>query len=164
MFNLAVVALGGAFGSIARYYLSNSTLKHFIFFDIPFAILFVNILGSFVFGVFMGLIENNILISTAITYAVIHSKPIIQLYSSKYSIPRESIDLYPYLNKLLGSSSVDICNFKVSDIKKKLKINKKKYRNFKYQFLTPVNKSCINTENYKLIGKVLNQNQTRDSF
>ena len=66
MFNLAAVALGGAFGSIARYYLSNSTLKHFIFFDIPFAILFVNIIGSFVFGVFMGLIENNILISTSI--------------------------------------------------------------------------------------------------
>tara|TARA_B100001778_G_scaffold272476_1_gene234702 strand:+ start:256 stop:627 length:372 start_codon:yes stop_codon:yes gene_type:complete len=66
MFNLAAVALGGAFGSIARYYLSNSTLKHFIFFDIPFAILLVNIIGSFVFGVFMGLIENNILISTSI--------------------------------------------------------------------------------------------------
>ena len=66
MFNLAAVALGGAFGSIARYYLSNSTLKHFIFFDIPFAILLVNIIGSFVFGVFMGLIENNILISTRI--------------------------------------------------------------------------------------------------
>lgn len=66
MFNLAAVALGGAFGSIARYYLSNSTLKHFIFFDMPFAILFVNIIGSFVFGVFMGLIENNILISTSI--------------------------------------------------------------------------------------------------
>jgi CrcB protein len=66
MFNLAAVALGGAFGSIARYYLSNSTLKHFIFFDMPFAILLVNIIGSFVFGVFMGLIENNILISTSI--------------------------------------------------------------------------------------------------
>ncbi len=66
MFNLAAVALGGAFGSIARYYLSNSTLKHFIFFDMPFAILFVNVIGSFVFGVFMGLIENNILISTSI--------------------------------------------------------------------------------------------------
>ena len=66
MFNLAAVALGGAFGSIARYYLSNSTLKHFIFFDIPFAILLVNIIGSFVFGVFMGLIENNILISTSV--------------------------------------------------------------------------------------------------
>ena len=66
MFNLAAVALGGAFGSIARYYLSNSTFKHFIFFDIPFAILLVNIIGSFVFGVFMGLIENNILISTSI--------------------------------------------------------------------------------------------------
>tara|TARA_B100000989_G_scaffold1511_1_gene970 strand:+ start:1998 stop:2369 length:372 start_codon:yes stop_codon:yes gene_type:complete len=66
MFNLAAVALGGAFGSIVRYYLSNSTLKHFIFFDIPFAILFINIIGSFVFGVFMGLIENNILISTSI--------------------------------------------------------------------------------------------------
>ena len=66
MFNLAAVALGGAFGSIARYYLSNSILKHFIFFDMPFAILLVNIIGSFVFGVFMGLIENNILISTSI--------------------------------------------------------------------------------------------------
>lgn len=66
MLNIATVALGGALGSVARYYLSGSTLKHFMFFDIPMAILIVNIFGSFMFGVFMGLIENNILISASL--------------------------------------------------------------------------------------------------
>ena len=66
MLNIATVALGGALGAVARYYLSSSTLKHFMFFDIPLAILIVNIFGSFMFGVFMGLIENNILISASL--------------------------------------------------------------------------------------------------
>ena len=66
MLNIATVALGGALGSVARYYLSSSALKHFMFFDVPLAILIVNIFGSFMFGVFMGLIENNILISASL--------------------------------------------------------------------------------------------------
>ena len=61
MLKLTLIAFGGALGSIGRYYLSNSALKNFIFFDIPVAILFVNILGSFFFGVFMGILQNNII-------------------------------------------------------------------------------------------------------
>ena len=71
MLNLATVAIGGALGSIARYYLSNSALKNFIFFDIPFAIIFVNVAGSFIFGIFMGFLENNIIISHNIRTFVI---------------------------------------------------------------------------------------------
>tara|TARA_B100001996_G_C18664779_1_gene594467 strand:+ start:2098 stop:2469 length:372 start_codon:yes stop_codon:yes gene_type:complete len=61
MIKLLSIAVGGALGSIARYSLSNSILKNFIFFDMPLAILFVNIIGSFIFGILMGLIENNII-------------------------------------------------------------------------------------------------------
>lgn len=71
MLKLTLIAFGGALGSIGRYYLSNSVLKNFIFFDIPVAILFVNILGSFFFGVFMGILQNNIIISSNVKIFVI---------------------------------------------------------------------------------------------
>ena len=63
MTKLLVIAFGGALGSLSRYYISNSVLKNFIYFDIPIAIITVNIAGSFIFGFFMGLIENNIIIA-----------------------------------------------------------------------------------------------------
>ena len=71
MLKLTLIAFGGALGSIGRYYLSNSVLKNFIFFDIPVAILFVNILGSFFFGAFMGILQNNIIISSNVKIFVI---------------------------------------------------------------------------------------------
>jgi|TARA_B100001059_G_scaffold196397_1_gene201358 CrcB protein len=61
MLQYILIAFGGSLGSLARYYLSNSLLKNFIFFDFPVAILAVNILGSFVFGIIMGIIENNLI-------------------------------------------------------------------------------------------------------
>jgi CrcB protein len=61
MLQYILIAFGGSLGSLARYYLSNSLLKNFIFFDVPVAILAVNILGSFVFGIIMGIIENNLI-------------------------------------------------------------------------------------------------------
>ena len=63
MTKLLVIAFGGALGSLSRHYISNSILKNFIYFDIPIAIITVNIAGSFIFGLFMGLIENNIIIA-----------------------------------------------------------------------------------------------------
>ena len=63
MTKLLVIAFGGALGSLSRHYVSNSILKNFIYFDIPIAIITVNIAGSFIFGFFMGLIENNIIIA-----------------------------------------------------------------------------------------------------
>ncbi len=71
MLKLTLIAFGGALGSIGRYYLSSSFLKNFIIFDIPIAILFINILGSFFFGVFMGILQNNILISSNIKIFVV---------------------------------------------------------------------------------------------
>ena len=63
MINLTIIAIGGALGSLSRYYLSNTFLKNFIFFDIPFAILAINALGSLFFGFFMGLYTSNIIAS-----------------------------------------------------------------------------------------------------
>ena len=63
MMKLLVIAFGGALGSLSRHYVSNSILKNFIYFDIPIAIITVNIAGSFIFGFFMGLVENNIIIA-----------------------------------------------------------------------------------------------------
>ena len=63
MIKILFIASGGALGSIARYYLANSSLKNLIFFDIPFAILAINIVGSFFFGIVMGFIESNYIVS-----------------------------------------------------------------------------------------------------
>tara|TARA_Y100001936_G_scaffold77621_1_gene76086 strand:+ start:594 stop:965 length:372 start_codon:yes stop_codon:yes gene_type:complete len=63
MIKILFIASGGALGSIARYYLANSSLKNLIFFDIPFAILVINIVGSFFFGIVMGFIESNYIVS-----------------------------------------------------------------------------------------------------
>lgn len=57
------IAMGGALGSLARYYLSSSSLKNIGFMDLPIAILVINIIGSFAFGILMGLFESNIIIS-----------------------------------------------------------------------------------------------------
>lgn len=63
MIKIISIAFGGALGSLARYYLSNSTLKNIIFFDVPIGILLINIFGSFIFGLLMGVLENNMIVS-----------------------------------------------------------------------------------------------------
>jgi len=71
MINLTIIAIGGALGSLSRYYLSNTFLKNFVFFDIPFAILAINALGSLFFGFFMGLYTSNIIASDNIKVFVL---------------------------------------------------------------------------------------------
>ena len=66
MLKFISIAIGGALGSLARYYLSNSTLKNFIYMEVPLAILIINIIGSFAFGILMGLVESNIVVSNNI--------------------------------------------------------------------------------------------------
>ena len=66
MLKFISIAIGGALGSLARYYLSNSTLKNFIYMEVPLAILIINIIGSFAFGILMGLVESNIVVSNSI--------------------------------------------------------------------------------------------------
>ena len=59
MLKIFFIASGGALGSLARYFVATGPLKNFIFFDIPVAIISVNILGSFLFGIMLGLIQSN---------------------------------------------------------------------------------------------------------
>ena len=63
MLKIFFIASGGALGSLARYFVATGTLKNFIIFDIPVAIISVNILGSFLFGFMLGLIQSNFIVS-----------------------------------------------------------------------------------------------------
>ena len=63
MLKIFFIASGGALGSLARYFVATGALKNFIFFDIPVAIISVNILGSFFFGIILGLIQSNFIVS-----------------------------------------------------------------------------------------------------
>jgi len=63
MLKIIFIASGGALGSLARYFVATGPLKNFIFFDIPVAIISVNILGSFFFGIILGLIQSNFIVS-----------------------------------------------------------------------------------------------------
>ena len=63
MLKIFFIASGGALGSLARYFVATGPLKNFIFFDIPVAIISVNILGSFFFGIILGLIQSNFIVS-----------------------------------------------------------------------------------------------------
>ena len=48
------VGLGGAFGAISRFYIGLQVVKYFPH-EIPFATLFVNLLGSFIIGILVAL-------------------------------------------------------------------------------------------------------------
>ena len=63
MLKIFFIASGGALGSLARYFVATGPLKNFIFFDIPVAIMSVNILGAFLFGIMLGLIQSNFIVS-----------------------------------------------------------------------------------------------------
>lgn len=63
MLKIFFIASGGALGSLVRYFVATGPLKNFIFFDIPVAIISVNILGSFLFGIMLGLIQSNFIVS-----------------------------------------------------------------------------------------------------
>jgi len=63
MLKIFFIASGGALGSLARYFVATGPLKNFIFFDIPVAIISINILGSFFFGIILGLIQSNFIVS-----------------------------------------------------------------------------------------------------
>jgi len=57
-----LVGLGGFAGSVARYYVSRLTIYHY-FFGIPLGTLSVNVLGSFILGLMIGISEKSALIT-----------------------------------------------------------------------------------------------------
>ena len=71
MLKIFFIASGGALGSLARYFVATGPLKNFIFFDIPVAIISINILGSFFFGVMLGLIQSNFIVSENIKFFIL---------------------------------------------------------------------------------------------
>lgn len=60
---IALVALGGALGSVARYKLSGLVLHHTIDWRFPAGTFTVNVLGCLVAGVLAGLAEKHDLLS-----------------------------------------------------------------------------------------------------
>ena len=80
------------------------------------------------------------------------------IYSSQHRYAREEIDSLFYLGNSIGLKPIDIMNCKKSKIIKSLKINKKKYEKFKYNFLTPSNKSILDVPNYKILNNLVNIN------
>ena len=96
--------------------------------------------------------------STAIAFPIFFNRPVMLIYSSQQKYAREEIDSLFYLGKSIGHKPIDIMNFNKKKISQSLKINKKKYEKFKYDFLTPINKSIINTPNYKILNELTNLN------
>ena len=96
--------------------------------------------------------------STAVAYPIFFKRPIMLIYSSQQRYAREEIDSLFYLGNSIGLKPIDIMNCKKSKIIKSLKINKKKYEKFKYNFLTPSNKSILDVPNYKILNNLVNIN------
>ena len=95
--------------------------------------------------------------STSISFAVASYKPVILFYSSKYYTEAPSTKAARViLANNLGIKPVDICEFKILEIKKLLKINKNKYNEYRYNYLTPKNKLVEKMPNYQIISNLVN--------
>jgi len=92
--------------------------------------------------------------STAVAFPIFFNKPVLFIYSSKHGYVRSEWDELFLLAKSVGQKPLDIINCNKKEIIKSLKINKKKYNEFKYNFLTPKDKTLINTPNYKILNKL----------
>ncbi|MCS7214089.1 MAG: fluoride efflux transporter CrcB [Candidatus Calescibacterium sp.] len=65
MIKILMIGIGGFIGSVLRYSISTFAYR-LIGSDFPYGTLIVNILGSAAIGLFMGLVENGVVISTNI--------------------------------------------------------------------------------------------------
>ncbi len=61
--NILLIGLGGFAGSVARYFVSKINL-HWEVFSIPLGTLIVNLAGSFLLGILIGLSEKSQLLNT----------------------------------------------------------------------------------------------------
>jgi CrcB protein len=57
--NIFLICLGGSLGALSRFYLSNLFQKNEAL-EIPLGILFVNVLGCFLLGLFYNLMDSNL--------------------------------------------------------------------------------------------------------
>jgi hypothetical protein len=91
-------------------------------------------------------------VSTALSYAIFHHKPIIHIFSSQQLYQTGLLECIFSQSKNTGKSPIDICKINKKKIMKNLTINKSKYKYYKYQYLTPKNKTVEKIPNYKIIG------------
>jgi hypothetical protein len=97
--------------------------------------------------------------STAISYPIFFKKPVIHIYSTQYNYQREEWQSLFDLAKSIGRKPIDIMNFKKKEILSSLKINKKKYEEFKYNYLTPKKKNLDDTPNYKILNNLFKMHE-----
>ena len=90
--------------------------------------------------------------STALSYAIFHHKPTIHIFSSQRLYESGELKNIFSQSKNTGKSPIDICKINKKKIMKNLTINKSKYKYYKYQYLTPKNKTVEKIPNYKIIG------------
>ena len=95
--------------------------------------------------------------STAVAYAVAHNKPVVCISSSNYAYEKNEIKGLLYQAKLLGCKPFDISKLHINEIRKFLKINKSKYCNYKYTYLTTKKGKIEKTPNYKIIGDFISK-------
>jgi len=58
IYTIASIASGGALGALSRFYVGNIVVKYFPH-EVPLATLTVNLVGSFIIGVLIGLFINH---------------------------------------------------------------------------------------------------------
>ena len=95
--------------------------------------------------------------STAASYAIVHYKPILHIYSPdrKKIEPKAVQNLMHVSMRNTGKKAIDISTINKKKIIKNLIVNKSKYNFYKYSHLTPKSKKTEKTPNYKIIRKIL---------
>ena len=93
--------------------------------------------------------------STAVAHAVAHNKPVISVFSSNLAYEKFEIKQFIYQTKLLGTKPFDIIKSDLNEINKFLKINKSKYYEYKYKYLTTKKEKVEKKPNYKIIGNFI---------
>jgi hypothetical protein len=93
--------------------------------------------------------------STAISHAIINYKPIIFIYSKWYSYKDIFLKNILYQAKLFDKKVINIDKFSLVDISKNFHVNKKKYDQYKYKYITCSDVSIYDKPNYKIIKDIL---------
>ena len=95
--------------------------------------------------------------TNSVAYAVAHYKPVIAITSSKHILRPNDKKSFIDQTKSLGIAPLDICKFNVNQIHKFLKINKSKYYDYKYKYLTTKKGKVEKKPNYKIIGDFISK-------
>ena len=94
--------------------------------------------------------------STAQSFAIASKKPTILFYSSKHIIDSPgNISSQKKLSSKIKIKPIDICNFDMKEIQRCLKVDLKACNDYKYNFLTPRNKSIENKTNSEILANIV---------